>query len=99
MVYVLTLVTQKSLLPIAFRRANGSMSRKDNRKEQREWIQSSLNCVEIFPQNTVKKKNCSNIISITSLHMNRSNVCSSSNRNKVLGQLSPLRTQRSVITR
>lgn len=57
MVYVLTLVTQKSLLLFAFRRANGSMSRKDNRKELREWVQSSLNCMEIFPQNSIKKRN------------------------------------------
>lgn len=55
MVYVLTLITQKSLLPFAFKRANGSMSRKDNRKELREWVQSSLNYMEIFPQNTAEK--------------------------------------------
>lgn len=55
MVYVLTLITQKSLLPFAFRRANGSMSRKDNGKEVREWVQSSFNCTEIFPQKAAKK--------------------------------------------
>lgn len=51
-------------LCFAFRRANGSMSRKDNRKELREWAQSSLNCMEIFPQKPTES-NDSNIIRIT----------------------------------
>lgn len=98
MVYVLTLITQKSLLPFAFRRANGSMSRKDNGKEVREWVQSSFKLHRNIPTKSSKKRNCSNIISITSLHTSKSHVCSFSDQNEVLGQLSPLRTQRSVIT-
>lgn len=98
MVYVLTLITQKSLLPFAFRRANGSMSRKDNGKEVREWVQSSFKLHRNIPTKSSKKRNCSNIISITSLHISKSHVCSFSDQNEVLGQLSPLRTQRSVIT-
>lgn len=85
-------------LCFAFRRANGSMSRKDNRRELREWVQSSLNCMEIFPQNPIKS-NRSNIIRITSPHMNKSHACSFSNQDKTLGQLPPLRTQESVIIR
>lgn len=46
-----------------------------------------------IPTKRSRKRNCSNIISITSLHLNKSHVCSSSNQNKVLGQLSPLRDQ------